>query len=412
MGLIDFADVPSWHDAQKRDPDDAGPIGTRQQWPRSHTGTLVGIEDGCVVYQREVPLAVYAAEVRELPSIVSERLGMPRMHAWFFRTLPSERGTPEIDDDYTVSFSALPHLQNRFFRARLRRLNHHRAAEVNRQLSDALAAVTSHTDPEQRLQTALDQLSFAPFQAHSSRYGKTYGAWMVYPSCSDLLGQSRFDPHRNYTVGLCGNAEECRAQLHGDPIIQQHVKDTFDGSIFLDLPLGGSRVKGPIARPLSEEATSKSPRALDLAIDLALAGLASRSIIATASKSKPVRVARQVALIYRDILYRWTKRNPPRDAATCDYGPQTSTIPDEWDRVDTLRPKVEAHGEEKAIPGLSARLTETDPGDEEMIRLILACPDEWSLTSDLVTFLRESLPLLDKRSVLHLMVGKKLGVSR
>jgi hypothetical protein len=371
----------------------------------------VAIEDGTVKYKGEIPIGVYVDEVRDLPPAVAQRLGMLRMRAWLFRMAVTKADEPGVSP-YTVSFSALPHSRNEFFRTRLRRLSHRSAAEVNRALVTTLATVADSPDPEQRLQEALDRLAFVPFQAANKR-APTLGAWMVFPSRSDLFGRPRFEPDRNYTIGLCREPDLCRELLREDPIVQDHLMATADGTLFLGLPPKGSGTKGPIARPLSPAAVEKRWMALELAIDLALAGRVSARI--PPHPSPRSLVARQVVLIYRDILLRWTKREPERYGTAEDGAPDPALslepVPDEQDRIDGVKSKLESLGEAAAIQGLSQRVADLEAGNEDMVRLILACPEEWTLPRSLIGYLEASLPHLENESELCPMVLSRLGTA-
>jgi len=185
----------------------------------------------------------------------------------------------------------------------------------------ALTSVADTADPEQRLQTALDTMSFVPF-VHDQTW---YSAWMVYPSRSDDLGAARFDSERNYTVGVCLDPKTCKGFLDIDPLVERDREDTTEGKVLFGYPSARLRPRGrrgPVQRPLSPEAFEKRNIAMNLAIELSLAGLVHDDLF-DATPEVPRWVARQTVMIYREILYRWSQKTreayPFLSAGTFDW---------------------------------------------------------------------------------------------
>jgi len=405
VGTFAFTSIDSWRVPPPRGRDDAHPIGQRTTLPFDHTATLAEERNGRVVYGEEVPIGVFASEVRELPAEVKSTLGVPRLHAWLFLTDVERRQTGDALSGATVSFCALPYSQNRFATMTLRRTSHRSSSEIGRRLSEAVQAAAPSDDPEQRLQAALDALSFVPFVQRKD----VVGSWMLYPTRSELLGVGRFDEERNYTVGLCREFQRCRELLAIDPHVEWLRELTRTDRLLKERPHAAQQKKGPVARRVSAIAHEQMNLTMDLAIRLALAGVVDGERLYGRSVGSDRPVALQVAPIYEDIMYEWSRRPEPIEPppTPTQVGPPDDVL----EQLARLRTQLEGIGEDATLRGYESNIGEWDPADPSYARLLLACPEPWALSAPIRAFMRRCLARLSPESIEHVLLRRRLGPS-
>lgn len=373
-----FADltVQTWQPGPTRADSAGRPVGTRQQFPCEHTATLVEERDGQVLYSREIPMCVYASEVTELPPAVEARLGMPCMHAWLFR---AERVNDTVSlDGASVTFTALPHSQNRHLRTVLRPASHRSVEAIERRLSEAIEASADDLDPERRLQSALDALTFTPFQSDT----QFVSAWMVYPRRFAGLGAARFNRTRDYAVGVCTDPVRCMDFLRIHHTVERLFDRTDHGTLFDDLPDAAQRRRGPVARAVSDVAKENKRVAMEMAITLSLAGPCDDRLYRDVEPNAR-SVMREVERIYRDILFRWSA-----------YPPELE--PEGY--LENLRSVLARCDERQTLEGLSLQAKTTAPGKGALVNLIAATPPWWVLPPVLMSFLERSFRHLSPES--------------
>lgn len=407
MGLLARSRVQCWLAGLQDESDDAHPIGKRALRPADHTATVVEVREGNVVYGREVPVAVYASEVRELPVPVAENLRLRRLHAWLFLARHGAAGAGTDATEWTLSFAALPYSQNRFFTTRLRRVTHRRVDEIAHTIVKGLNASQESNDPEQRLQDVLQSQTFVPF-THARQMA---GAWMICPSHSpELARKPRFDRQQDYTLGICHHPNDCIGFLSQDLRVQ-HLLDLTDANrLFSHLPNADQRKKGPVARNVSRVAIDKKNEVMQLAMQLALAGVVDGDTEEERRSREGRHVVRQVEQIYRGIMYEWSRKDePPGGALPAEQPPPA--LDDEV--FESLRATLSRIGGSTAIPRLVAKIADlSDRVDADHLLWIVACPEDWALPKPLVEVLQQSLSELDRSDPLYARVVERLSRSR
>jgi hypothetical protein len=383
-----FADltVQTWHPEPNRADSAGRPVGTRRQWPCEHTATLVEERDGQVLYGPEIPMCVYASEVTELPPAVEARLGMSRMHAWLFK---ANRVNDMVRlDGASVTFTALPHSQNRHFRTLLRPASHRPVETIQRGLLEAIESSADDLDPERRLQSALDGLTSTPFQSDP----QSVSAWMVYPRRFAGLGAARSNRARDYAVGVCKDPNRCMEFLWIHQRVEWLFDRTDDDTLFDGLPDAAQRRGGPVARAVSDVARENKRVAMEMAITLAFAGPSEDSLYGKVeANARPVML--EVERIYRDILYRWSAYPPDLE-------------PDGY--LKNLREALARSDARQVIEGLGRQAETTPPGKGPLLNLIAACPPQWVLPPVLMSVLEKGFRHLSPESVAYRFARQRL----
>lgn len=318
MGILRFRDLDDWqhavikeqHDAA-RDPDDAGPIGTRALSPILHTATWIQLDpsSGQLVYGPEMQIEVYRGHDKDLPEALQQKLGMRGIRGWFFQVRKAgPNPQPEsfaLFEGKEILLSKLPHSRNYFMLRKLKPCKHEKS--VWDRVARAWDKYADMPLADERLDRLLQELSVTPFM-HSKG---CLAAWAVTPKRFDVLGHERFDTNDDYTLAALEIpfAKACEL-LQVDPALAKALHATEEGSLFHDYQRGedvkeatrqGLRPpKGPVRHSVTPALRENSRQIMEAACWAALCG----RVLPDAGNS----VAQGALLLYHRFAYNFVER--------------------------------------------------------------------------------------------------------
>ena len=321
------------------DPDESGPVGSRQQFPFQHTATLIVLDKRTMrlVYDREVPLEVYLGKEEPLSPELQRLAGMSSFRAWLFQTrarspkLPNNREAFQLLRDATVVLSKVPHSRNYFTRATLKKTSY----DVERNLSRHLVPLLAEDrfmciSPDVRLGKAIEEMRFTPFVSHKD----CHAAWASQARTFPQLIGGRSDSVDEYCLGVLpadllpdsrlGVFETAVELLKSEPIVETLFEKTLDGQLFANFlntdqlrkAHAPSAIRGPVARQVTPELMENREELMEAAIWGALSGRMSLEV-----PQKRSRVSKQLKRLYVQFAYNFVARQEKKGQPKPDYVP-------------------------------------------------------------------------------------------